>query len=45
VIVTSNFADEKLSKIIGLAASSRLTQVQVVGPDLRQPENRHLRAI
>lgn len=45
VIVTSNHADEKLSQIIGLAASSRLTQVKVVGPDLRKPENRHLRAI
>lgn len=45
VFVTSNFADEKLSQIIGLAASSRLTQIKVVGPDLRKPENRHLRAI
>lgn len=44
VIVTSNYADEKLSRIIGLAASSRLTQVIVKGPDLRKPENRHLRA-
>lgn len=44
VIVTSNYADEKLSKIVGLAASSRLTQVVVTGPDLRKPENRrHLR--
>ncbi len=46
VIVTSNYADEKLSRIVGLAASSRLTQVVVEGPDLRQPENRRfLRAI
>lgn len=45
VLVTSNYADEKLSRIVGLAASSRLTQVVVEGPDLRQPENRHLRAI
>lgn len=44
VIVTSNHADEKLARIIGLAAASRLTQVQVIGPDLRQPANRHLRA-
>lgn len=40
VIVTSNYADEKLARIIGLAAASRLTQVVVTGPDLRQPENR-----
>lgn len=45
VMVTSNHADEKLAKIIGLAAASRLAQVKVVGPDLRKPENRHLRAI
>lgn len=46
VIITSNFADEKLAGIIGLAAASRLTQVVVTGPDLRQPENRrHLQAV
>lgn len=45
VFVTSNYADEKLAKIVGLAASSRLTQITVVGPDMRQPENRHLRAV
>lgn len=45
VIVTSNHADEKLAKIIGLAAASRLTQVVIQGPDLRKPENRHLRAM
>lgn len=44
VFVTSNYADEKLSKIVGMAATSRLTQITVVGPDMRQPENRHLRA-
>lgn len=43
VFVTSNFSDDKLSDIISLAASSRLTQVKVVGPDLRKPENRTLR--
>lgn len=42
VFVTSNYADDKLSRIIGLAASSRLTQVKVIGPDIRQPENRHM---
>lgn len=42
VFVTSNYADERLARIIGLAASSRLTQIQVEGPDMRQPENRHL---
>lgn len=46
VIVTSNYADEKLARIVGLAASSRLTQVVVKGPDLRKPENRrHLKAV
>lgn len=45
IFVTSNHADDKLSKIVGLAATSRLTQVTVMGPDLRQPENRHLRAV
>jgi DNA replication protein DnaC len=45
VFVTSNYADERLSQIVGLAASSRLTQVKVVGPDMRKPENRHLRAV
>jgi len=45
IFVTSNYADEKLSKIIGMAATSRLTQITVVGPDMRQPENRHLRAV
>lgn len=45
VIITSNFADDELIKIIGLAASSRLTQVVMKGPDLRRPENRHLKAI
>ena len=43
VFVTSNYADEKLAGIVGLAATSRLTQVTVVGPDRRKPENRHLR--
>lgn len=42
VLVTSNYADDRLARIIGLAAASRLTQVTVVGPDLRQPENRRL---
>lgn len=42
VIVTSNYADERLGRIVGLAAASRLTQVVVDGPDLRQPENRRL---
>lgn len=41
VIVTSNYADEKLSRIVGLAASSRLTQVVIKGPDMRQPHNRN----
>lgn len=46
VIITSNFADEKLEGIIGLAAASRLTQVVITGPDMRQPENRrHLQAV
>lgn len=45
IMVTSNYADEKLSRIVGLAASSRLTEITVVGPDLRKPENRHLRAV
>jgi DNA replication protein DnaC len=40
VIVTSNAADEKLSKIIGMAASSRLTQVVIEGPDMRQLDNK-----
>lgn len=45
VIVTSNYADEKLARIVGLAAASRLTQVTLVGADMRKPENRrHLRA-
>lgn len=45
VIVTSNHADERLARIIGLAAASRLTQVTLVGADMRQPEHRrHLRA-
>lgn len=45
VIVTSNFADEALIRIIGMAAASRLTEVKVKGPDLRQPKYRHLRAV
>lgn len=46
VIVTSNYADERLAKIIGLAAASRLTQVTLVGEDMRKPEHRrHLRAV
>lgn len=46
VIVTSNAADRQLTEIIGRAASSRLTQVKIVGPDLRNPENRrHLVAV
>jgi DNA replication protein DnaC len=44
IFVTSNYADTKLSAIVGLAASSRLTQVAVAGPDMRKPENRKLRA-
>ena len=46
VIVTSNYADSKLAGIIGLAAQSRLTQLTVVGPNLRPPEERarHLSA-
>jgi DNA replication protein DnaC len=43
VFVTSNYADEKLTKIVGMAATSRLTQITVVGPDMRQPEHRHLK--
>lgn len=46
VIVTSNHADEKLARIVGLAAASRLTQVTLVGADMRKPENRrHLVAV
>lgn len=45
IMVTTNFADNALVEIIGMAAASRLTQVKVVGPDMRQPENRHLRAV
>lgn len=46
VIVTSNAADQRLAKIIGLAAASRLTEVVLVGSDMRKPENRrHLRAV
>jgi DNA replication protein DnaC len=40
VIVTSNYADDRLARIIGLAATSRLTPVVITGPDLRQPDNR-----
>ncbi len=40
VLVTSNYADEELSDIVSLAASSRLTQVVITGPDMRRPENR-----
>lgn len=36
VIVTSNYADAKLAAILGRAATSRLTQVQVTGGDYRQ---------
>jgi DNA replication protein DnaC len=45
VIVTSNAVDRQLIEIIGRAAASRLTPVKIIGPDLRKPENRHLRAI
>lgn len=37
VIVTSNYADRQLAEIIGLAASSRLTQLVITGPDYRRP--------
>ena len=37
VFATSNHAGDGLANIIGMAASSRLTQVQIVGPDHRQP--------
>lgn len=40
VIVTSNYADEKLAKIIGMAATSRLTPLVIEGPDMREPGNR-----
>lgn len=36
VIVTSNHADDALKAVIGLAATSRLKQMTVVGPDYRQ---------
>jgi DNA replication protein DnaC len=45
VIVTSNAVDRKLIEIIGQAAASRLTPIIVTGPDMRKPENRHLRAV
>lgn len=47
VIVTSNFADESLTRIIGMAATSRLTMLTIEGPDMRQPENKrkHLRVV
>ena len=41
VIVTSNFADEGLARIIGLAAQDRLTPVQLEGESFR---HQHLRA-
>lgn len=37
VIVTSNYHDRQLAEIIGLAASSRLTQLVIIGPDYRKP--------
>jgi DNA replication protein DnaC len=40
VIVTSNYADENLTKIIGMAATSRLTSVVIEGPDMRQQDNK-----
>lgn len=40
VIVTSNYADEKLTKIIGMAANSRLTSLVIEAPDMREPDNR-----
>ena len=40
VFVTSNYADDKLAAIVGLAAESRLTQLLVEGPDMRPPEAR-----
>lgn len=43
VIVTSNYADRRLAEIIGMAATSRLTQVQIIGSDYRQ--TRHLRSV
>lgn len=48
LFVTSNAADRKLAEIIGLAATSRLVQVVVTGPDYRQhagEASRTLRAI
>lgn len=40
VIVTSNAAGEGLEDIVGIAASSRLTEIVVVGPNMREPANR-----
>lgn len=40
VLVTSNAADEKLARIIGMAATSRLTQLVIEGPDMREPDNK-----
>jgi chromosomal replication initiation ATPase DnaA len=37
VFITSNFADRQLEEIIGLAAASRLSQLQITGPDYRKP--------